>query len=127
MNKQDLKLSKLELEVMRAFWQLGAASLREAHQAMPAGKKRPEYTTVQTIVTRLEGKGAIQRKKKVGNAWIYEPLITRKSVVGKIVDDLFGLLEGAASPIVSHLAESGKLSQADIEAIEEIIAKSKTK
>lgn len=127
MAEQETKLSKLELEVMRSFWTLGSATLRDAYDAIPKGKNRPEYTTTQTIVTRLEAKGAIRRVKKIGNAWIYEPLITRKSVVGKIVDDLFGLLDGAASPIVSHLAEGGKLSPADIKAIEEIIAKSKQK
>ncbi len=127
MNKPDTKLSKLELLVMQSFWTLGSATLREAHDAMSKNKKRPEYTTAQTIVTRLENKGAIQRVKKIGNAWIYEPAISRKSVIGKMVDDLFGLLEGAASPIVSHLAESGKLSRDDIEEIEKIIANSKKK
>jgi len=127
MSKSETKLSKLELLVMQSFWTLGAATLREAHESLPDNDKRPEYTTAQTIVTRLEAKGAIQRLKKIGNAWVYEPAITRKSVVGKMVDDLFGLLEGAASPIVSHLADSGKLSRDDIEEIEKIIANSKKK
>lgn len=83
MSKPDTKLSKLELEVMRSFWSLGPATLRDPYDAIPAGKNRPEYTTTQTIVTRLEANGAIRRVKKIGNAWIYEPLITRKSVVGK--------------------------------------------
>ncbi|MBK1880311.1 BlaI/MecI/CopY family transcriptional regulator [Pelagicoccus mobilis] len=127
MSKPETKLSKLELLVMQSFWALGAATLREAHEAMPQNDKRPEYTTAQTIVTRLEAKGAIKRVKKVGNAWIYEPAISRKSVVGEMVDELFGLLEGAASPIVSHLAQSGKLSSDDIAEIEKIIEESKKK
>ncbi|MDQ8204280.1 BlaI/MecI/CopY family transcriptional regulator [Pelagicoccus sp. SDUM812003] len=127
MSSKDAKLSKLELQIMRAFWKLGAATLRQAYEAIPASEKRPEYTTTQTIVTRLEAKGAILRSKKIGNAWVYEPQVTRQSVVGKLVDDLFGLLDGAASPIVSHLAESGKLSEDDIREIERIIDESKKK
>ncbi len=122
-----IKLSKLEMDVMGSFWKLGKATVREAHEAIPDGAGKPEYTTVQTIISRLEAKGAVHRLKKVGNAWIYEPLVSRKSIVGKIVDDLLGLLEGAASPIVSHLAESGKLSEEDVKEIQEIIAKSEKK
>lgn len=125
MSETETKLSKLELEVMQSFWKLGSATLREAFDAIPPSDKRPEYTTTQTIVTRLEAKGAIKRVKKIGNAWVYQPLIARSTIVGNIVDSLFGLLDGAASPIVSHLAESGKLSPEDIAEIEQIIAKSK--
>jgi predicted transcriptional regulator len=60
-------LTRLELEIMRYVWDLGEAAVREIHEAIPASK-RPAYTTIQTILTRLEEKGAVKRTRKIGNA-----------------------------------------------------------
>ena len=65
------RLTKLELQVMDALWTRGASSVREIQEAFPE-KDRPAYTTVQTMVYRLEGKKAIRRLKKIGNAHIFE-------------------------------------------------------
>ena len=86
-NEKSVKLTKFELEVMDALWDAGSASVREIHERLPE-KKRVAYTTVQTIVYRLEEKGAVWRSKKIGNAHIFEPLITRKSVHRRLIDDL---------------------------------------
>ena len=65
------KLSKLELQIMQALWDRGAASIREIQEAFPE-KDRPAYTTIQTTVYRLEGKQALRRVKKISNAHIFE-------------------------------------------------------
>ena len=49
------KLTRLELQIMEALWELGACSIREIQQAFPE-KARPAYTTVQTTVYRLEAR-----------------------------------------------------------------------
>ncbi|MGH9764594.1 MAG: BlaI/MecI/CopY family transcriptional regulator, partial [Blastocatellia bacterium] len=69
--KQNIKLTKFELEIMDELWKLEMASVGEIRQGLPE-RKRPAYTTVQTIVNRLEDKGAVRRVKKVGNAYVYE-------------------------------------------------------
>ncbi|HVW07410.1 MAG TPA: BlaI/MecI/CopY family transcriptional regulator, partial [Bryobacteraceae bacterium] len=69
------KLSKLELRILEALWTRGKASIREIHEAFPP--PRPAYTTVQTIVYRMEAKHALRRTDKVGNADIFEPLVAR--------------------------------------------------
>ena len=63
----ERKLTKFELEVMHALWDIGSGSVREIQERLPE-KRRPAYTTVQTIVRRLEEKGAVRRLKKIGNA-----------------------------------------------------------
>ena len=70
------KLSKLELQIMEALWSRGASSVREVLEAFPE-KDGPAYTTVQTMVYRLEEKGAIRRTKKIGNAHIFEAVDLR--------------------------------------------------
>jgi predicted transcriptional regulator len=108
------KLSKLELKIMEALWTKGPSSVREIQEHFPA-RKRPAYTTVQTIVYRLEAKNAVKRTKKIGNAHIFEAVISQNAAQSKLIDDLLGLFGGRAQPLMSHLIESGQLTLADIE------------
>jgi BlaI family penicillinase repressor len=108
------KLSRLELRIMEALWQRGAASVREIQEALPA-KGRPAYTTVQTMVTRLEAKKAVRRARKIGNAHIFEPVITRGNAQRRLVDDLLAIFGGRTAPLMSHLIESGQLTLQDVE------------
>jgi len=112
------KLTRFELEIMDVLWRLGEASVREVQEAL-ADKKRPAYTTVQTIVQRLEQKGAVKRTRKIGNALMFAPAITRKSAYRRILDELLELFGGSAQPVVAQLLESGKLSLEDLKALEE--------
>ena len=70
------KLTRLEMHIMEALWRLDSASVREIQEAFP-DKDRPAYTTVQTMVYRLEAKKAVRRVKKVGNAHIFEAKVSR--------------------------------------------------
>jgi len=114
------KVTRFELELLEQLWKLGSASVREVQEALPE-KDRPAYTTVQTIMYRLEEKKAVRRIKKIGNAHIFEPLVTRKAVYRRLIDDLLDLFGGSPTPVMSHLVESGKLSLEDIRAVEKTL------
>ena len=119
--EKTVKLTKFELDVMHALWELGSASVREIQEQLPE-KKRPAYTTVQTIVRRLEEKAAVRRVKKVGNAFIFEPVVTRKATHNRLITELLELFGGSARPIMAHLAEAGKLSLEDLREMENLLA-----
>ena len=119
--RPTIKLTKFELELMDALWPLGAASIREIHEALPA-RDRPAYTTVQTMIRRLEEKGAVRQVKKIGNALIFEPTITQNAAHWRLIDDLLALFGGSARPLMAHLAEAGKLTLADVRELEEMLA-----
>jgi BlaI family penicillinase repressor len=108
------KLTTAELNVMQILWEVGPQSIRELLEAYP-GKRCPAYTTVQTLVYRLEHKGAIRRTRKIGGAHIFEAVISRHTAQRSMLDDLLKFFGGRAQPLVSHL-ESGRLSLEDIEA-----------
>jgi BlaI family penicillinase repressor len=108
------KLSRLELKIMEALWSKGPSSVREIQETFPA-KRRPAYTTVQTIVYRLEAKNALKRTKKIGNAHIFAAVISQTAARGKLIEDLLALFGGRAQPLMSHLIESGRLTLADID------------
>jgi BlaI family transcriptional regulator, penicillinase repressor len=117
-----IRITRFELELMEQLWKLGTASVREIQEALPE-KNRPAYTTVQTMIYRLEEKKALRRIKKIGNAHVFEPLITRKAVYRRLIDDLLDLFGGSAAPVMAHLVESGKLSLAEVRAAEEALAR----
>jgi BlaI family penicillinase repressor len=108
------RLSRLELRIMEALWKHGTASVREIQQSLPE-KGRPAHNTVQTILTRLEAKKAVRRAKKISNAHIYEPMVTRGATQRLLVDDLLAFFGGRAAPLVSHLIDSGQLSLQDVD------------
>jgi|SRR5215472_9265626 predicted transcriptional regulator len=114
------KLSKLELVVMEALWTKGPCSIREIHETFPE-RKRPAYSTVQTMVYRLEAKKALSRVKKISNAFIFEAAVSRESAGRKLIDDLLGLFGGKTRPIIAHLIESGSFTREDIREAEKIL------
>ena len=119
--KKSIRLTRFELEIMHALWEIGSGSVREIQERLPE-KRRPAYTTVQTIVRRLEEKGAVRRLKKIGNAFIFEPLVTRKSAHHRLINDLLESFGGSARPLMAHLAETGKLSLEDLKELEAMLA-----
>src|SRR5437764_5080784 len=100
------KLTKPELQIMDVLWQKGACSVREIQAALPA-RKRLAYTTVQTMVYRLEVKKAMRRVKKIATAFIFEAAVSREAAQHR----LFG---GRSRPIMSHLMDSGAVTLEDI-------------
>src|SRR5262245_49304802 len=102
---------------MSVLWTLGRASVREIMELLPE-TRRPAYTTVQTIVYRLEEKGALVRVRKIGNAHIFEPAISRKDAQHRLIDDLLSLFGGSPQPLMAHLIETGKLTLEDLRSLE---------
>jgi BlaI family transcriptional regulator, penicillinase repressor len=123
---KHFKPTRLELELLNALWKLGAGSIREIQESLPE-ESRPEYTTVQTIIYRLEEKGAVRRAKKIGNAHIFEPLVTQQSAFGALIDDFIGTLGGSAEPLVAHLVETGRISSAELKQIEKLLKERRAK
>jgi BlaI family penicillinase repressor len=116
------KLTKLELQIMETLWMNGKASIREIQEAFHE-KNRPAYTTIQTMVYRLEAKKAVRRVKKVGNFHIFEAAVSRTAAQSRLIDDLLALFGGRSQPVMAHLIESGKLTLADVKEAEKVLRK----
>ncbi len=114
------KLSRLELRIMDAIWTLGPCSVREVQESFPE-ESRPAYTTVHTIITRLEAKKAVRRVKKISNAHIYEAAVTRGAAQTHVFDDFVRLFGGRMQPMMTHLIEAGQLTLEDVQAAEKLL------
>ncbi len=110
------KLTRLELRILEALWAQGKASVREIQETFP--EPRPAYTTIQTTVYRLEGKKAVRRVRKIGNAHIFEPTIPRDAARLRFLDEILSFFGGRALPMMAQLAEAGKISREDIRELE---------
>ena len=120
------KLTKLELQVLEAFWQKGACSVREVQETFPE-PGRPAYTTVQTVVYRLERKKAVRCVKRISNANIFEAAISRKDAQRRFVDELLAVFGGKAKLVMAHLVESGELTLEDVKEAERALRQSSRK
>jgi predicted transcriptional regulator len=111
------RLSRFELELMEVFWARSPVSIREVHEQLPEDR-RPAYTTVQTIVNRLEEKGAVERVRKIGNAHVYRPVLSREAAWRTLIADFLGLFGGSPRRLMARLVETGQLSLRDIRELE---------
>ena len=115
-----IRLSKLEIQIMETVWARGEASIREMQEAFPA-KKRPGYTTVQTMVYRLEAKKALRRVRRLGNFHIFKATVSRAEAQRALVDDLLAMFGGESRPVVARLIETGNLTLDDVEFAEKTL------
>src|SRR4051812_44556755 len=105
---------------MEALWTRGDSSVREIQEALPE-KHRAAYTTVQTMVYRLEAKKAVRRVKKIGNAHIFAAAISRTAAQRRLVDEVVSFFGGPMQPVMAHLIESGRLSLEDVHEAEKTL------
>ena len=111
------RLSKAETRILEQYWKLGTASVREILESLDEDE-RVAYTTVQTLVYRLEEKGAVRRVKKIGNAQLFAPAIDQREYRTGLVRDLLDLFGGSPRQLVSNLLESGAITLQDLKALQ---------
>jgi len=109
------KLSNLELQIMQTLWTRGACSIRELQEAFPE-ETRPGFTTVQTMVSRLEAKKAVRCTKRIGKANIFEAVTSRKSALGRMMNEMLSLF--GSKPVMAHMVKSGQLTLEDVKELE---------
>ena len=120
---REPKLSRLEFQVMEVLWERGPCAIRDMLAAFSA-RKKPAYTTIQTVVYRMEAKGIVRRQaKKVGNFHIFEALISRQAAQRRLIDEMLAFFGGSGQPVVAHLIEAGKLSLEEIQEAEKTLRK----
>ena len=120
-----MKLANSESEVMQIFWQKGELSAPEVHKIVEKSRA-VSYSTIKTLIDRLEKKGALCRTKQQGRTLFYqavvEPKATKKPIVKSLIDRIFG---GKPAELAAHIVEQERMSKQEIEYLENILAKRK--
>jgi len=113
-------LSKGELEVARVLWELGEATVRQVHEALPA-ERTIDFVTVQTYLRRLDAKGYV-RTHTQGRTKVYRPKVKPRTVIRETVTDFVDrLFDGEALPLMRHLIEERGISVADVGELREML------
>ncbi len=120
------RLSKAETRILEQYWKLGTCSVREILDSLPE-EERVAYTTVQTLVYRLEHKGALRRVRKIGNAQLFEPAIDQGEFRTGLVRDLLDLFGGSPRLLVSNLLETGTITLKDLKALQGALPRKATR
>jgi predicted transcriptional regulator len=120
MKPRKAGLTDQELEIMKVVWKLGTATVREVYEDLLQNRKIA-YTTVQTMMGVLENKGRL-KKTTADKAYVYRPSQPQSEVVGSMVGDFVKrVFNGSAKPLLVHLVESKRISQAHLDEINELL------
>src|ERR1700732_3133680 len=114
---KEPRLSKAETRILEQYWKLGTASVREVLESLPEDE-RVAYTTVQTLIYRLEEQGPLRQVEKIGNAHRFDPALDQRQYRGRLVRDLLDLFGGSPRLLVSNLLENGALTLRDLKALQ---------
>lgn len=107
-----------ELEVLHALWEAGRGTVRDVLDRLPGDRA---YTTVQTLLSRLESKGYI-RSSKDGRALVYEANTEREDLLTEELRDVASRVTGgSATPLVMNLVEHNDLTADDIKQLRELL------
>jgi BlaI family transcriptional regulator, penicillinase repressor len=105
-------LTPQELAIMKVVWRLQKATVRDVYEALRE-TRAIAYTTVMTMMNILEEKGYL-KKIRLDRAYEYRPAKPRHQVVGAMVRDFLDrVFDGAAAPLLVHLAKDSRLSKED--------------
>ncbi|WP_196141153.1 BlaI/MecI/CopY family transcriptional regulator [Aliikangiella sp. G2MR2-5] len=120
-----MELSDFELEVMHILWRAGESSAPQVHKAIEQ-KREVAYTTVKTIIDRLEKKGALERTRQEGRTIFFTATIEKSQYRKPIIRDFINrVFLGNSKPLVAHILEEEELSKDDIQYLEALLKEKK--
>jgi predicted transcriptional regulator len=116
----DPRLGERELDIMQALWDRGEGTVADVHQALAAMGRTVAYTTVQTMLNRLEDKGLLRRDRR-GRAHLYRPVMKEPAAASvalrRVIDRFFG---GDPAQLATHLV-GGAVPARDLDRIQALI------
>ena len=119
----DVALSELQITLMRVLWRNGETSVSDVAAAL-AEERGLKYTTVATLLSRLEKRGVV-KKRREGRQLVYRALVSEPQVRRSMVADLIGsLFGGDAKELVAHLVTESDIAPGDLERVRKRLAKS---
>ena len=115
MTTRKSETSDTELEILKALWDHGAGTVRELKVVLKKAGRHWAYTTVQTLLNRLEAKGYV-KSDKAGFAHVFHPTVTRDKLMRQRLKDLANeLCDGAATPLVLALVDGQRFTPEELE------------
>ena len=117
----DIRLGRLELQIMSVVWDKGTATVHDVKEALSRGRK-PAYSTILTMMRKLETKGYLEHDV-ADRTYVYRATISRQAARHSLLGDLLErVFEGSPSQLVSSLVEQNQLTERELSEIKRLIA-----
>lgn len=120
-SKREYEIGTAEFQVLKVLWQKGPSTVRDVLNHLQNKGRRLAYTTVQTLLTRLEQKGFVKSDKS-GLAFVFRATLSRERVRKSRIKNLVRqLYDGAAAPLVLQLIRTERFTPEEIETLQKLI------
>jgi predicted transcriptional regulator len=120
MPRKEMKLGKIQLEIMKVIWDQGEVTARQISEAL-SQKEVVTHSTVQTLLRKLEVKGAVEHVSD-GRTFLYRALIHQSSVAESSTRELLTrVFHGSVYSLVAHLIKDEAVSPDELKAMRELI------
>ena len=116
----ELPPSERELDVLKALWELGPASVRDVHAHLHPALGLA-FNTVQTLLRNMEDKGLVQHRAQ-GRTFIYFAKHSRERVASRFLHKVF---DGALDQLVLSILRSRDADPTEFKELERLIAKAR--
>jgi BlaI family penicillinase repressor len=118
---QNASVSEAELEVLKVLWEHGPGTVRVLHTLLQEQGQRWAYTTVQTLLQRLEAKGHVSADRS-GAAHVFRAAVSREALLDRRLRDLAEeLCDGTTSPLLLALVEGGRLTEEEVRRLRQML------
>ncbi len=120
----EIRLGRLELQIMSVVWTKGTATVHDVKEALTRGRK-PAYSTILTMMRKLEAKGYLEHDV-ADRTYVYRATISREQARHSLLGDLLErVFEGSPSLLVSSLVEQNHVTEDELREIRKLIAERK--
>ena len=117
---KEIAPSDRELDILKVFWEIGEASVRDVHSRMsPNGEFA--FTTIQTLIRIMAGKGLLSQRRD-NRTLYYTPCYTAEQASSRFLHKLF---DGSVDQLVMNMLRAENLSAAELKRLETLIADSR--
>ncbi len=114
------RLADLQLAIMQVLWDRGEATVGDVRDAL-APRRRLAYTTVGTMLSKLEAQGHVAHRAE-GRVNVYRPLLARDQVNRSTVSDLAQrLFQGDVAEMMCHLLDGCEVSPEELARLKRLI------
>jgi predicted transcriptional regulator len=117
---KEIAPSDRELDILKVFWEIGEASVRDVYMRMsPNGEFA--FTTIQTLIRIMAGKGLLSQRRD-NRTLHYTPRYTAEQASSRFLHKLF---DGSVDQLVMNMLRAENLSVAELKRLETLIAESR--
>ncbi len=125
--KPEIRLGRLEMQIMNVVWNKGKATVHQVKDELSRGKKKPAYSTILTMMRKLEAKGYLKHDVN-DRTYVYETTISRSTARQGIVGDLLDrLFEGSPALLLTSLVEQDRISDEELAEVQKLLKERKGK